>query len=70
MSEKVKQGAAAPPPAFPANSEAERKEIAELATKLANGGMLLDWLRLGTRAPEDAVGRLLGLNAEEAHQMQ
>lgn len=70
MSEKVKQGAVAPPPAFPANSEAERKEILELATKLANGGMLLDWLRLGTRAPEDAVGRLLGLNAEEAHQMQ
>lgn len=71
MSEKVKQAPPAPPPpAFPANSDAERKEIFELATKLANGGMLLDWLRLGTRAPEDAVGRLLGLNAEEAHQMQ
>lgn len=71
ISEKVKQAPSAPPPpAFPASSDAERKEILELATKLSNGGMLLDWLRLGTRAPEDAVGRLLGLNAEEAHQMQ
>jgi hypothetical protein len=72
MSEKVKQGppAAPPPAAFPAGSEAERKEILELASKLSNAGMLVDWLRLGTRAPEEAVGRLLGLNAEEAHQMQ
>jgi hypothetical protein len=73
MSEKLQQGTApaAPPPApFPAGSEAERQEVLELATKLANAGMLVDWLRLGTRAPEEAVGRLLGLNAEEAQQMQ
>jgi hypothetical protein len=59
-----------PPPSFPAGSEAERAEIIDLATKLADAGMLVDWLRLGTRAPEEAVGRLLGLNAEEAQQMQ
>ena len=73
MSEKLQQGnapAAPPPVPFPAGSEAERQEVLELATKLANAGMLVDWLRLGTRAPEEAVGRLLGLNAEEAQQMQ
>lgn len=57
-------------PSFPAGSDAERAEIIDLATKLAEAGMLVDWLRLGTRAPEEAVGRLLGLNAEEAQQMQ
>jgi hypothetical protein len=73
MSEKLQQSAVpAPPaaPAFPVGSDAEREEILELSTKLANAGMLVDWLRLGTRAPEEAVGRLLGLNAEEAQQMQ
>lgn len=59
-----------PQPELPAGSEAERKEILELANKLANGGMLLEWLRLGTRAPEEAAARLLGVNAHEAGQMQ
>jgi hypothetical protein len=62
--------ASSPVPSFPAGSEAERAEIVDLATRLADAGMLVDWLRLGTRAPEEAVGRLLGLNAEEAQQMQ
>ncbi|MEQ1752530.1 MAG: hypothetical protein ABL973_00190 [Micropepsaceae bacterium] len=55
---------------LPAQSEAERKEIQELATKLAQGGILLEWLRLGTKAPEEAAARLLGVNAQEAGQLQ
>lgn len=54
----------------PAQSEAERKEIIDLSTKLAQGGILLEWLRLGTKAPEEAAARLLGVNAQEAGQLQ
>ena len=55
---------------LPVPSEAERREVNELTAKLAQGGILLEWLRLGTKAPEDAAARLLGVNAEEAGQLQ
>jgi hypothetical protein len=67
---KMAMGSKAPQPEIPAQSEAERKEILELSTKLANNGILLEWLRLGTKAPEEAAARLLGVNAQEAAQMQ
>jgi len=55
---------------IPAQSDAERKEVQELAAKLAQSGILLEWLRLGTRAPEDAAAKLLGVNAQEASHLQ
>ncbi len=55
---------------LPVQSEAERREVHELSGKLAQGGILLEWLRLGTKAPEEAAARLLGVNAQEAAQMQ
>jgi hypothetical protein len=67
---KMAMGSKTPQAEIPAQSEAERKEILELSTKLANGGILLEWLRLGTKAPEEAAARLLGVNAQEAGQMQ
>lgn len=67
---KMAMGTKAPQAEIPVQSEAERKEILELSTKLANGGILLEWLRLGTKAPEEAAARLLGVNAQEAAQMQ
>jgi len=67
---KMAMGSKPPQAEIPAQSEAERKEILELSTKLANGGILLEWLRLGTKAPEEAAARLLGVNAQEAGQMQ
>jgi hypothetical protein len=67
---KMAMGTKVPQAEIPAQSEAERKEILELSTKLANGGILLEWLRLGTKAPEEAAARLLGVNAQEAGQMQ
>lgn len=56
--------------AVPAQSDADRKESQELVSKLAQAGMLLDWLRLGTKAPEEAAARLLGVNAQEASHLQ
>ncbi len=67
---KMAMGSKTQQPEIPVQSEAERKEIIELSTKLANGGILLEWLRLGTKAPEEAAARLLGVNAQEAAQMQ
>lgn len=67
---KLAMGSKAAQPDLPAQTEAERKEIHELANKLAQGGILLEWLRLGTKAPEEAAARLLGVNAQEAAQMQ
>ena len=67
---KMAMGSKPPQAEIPAQSEAERKEILELSTKLANNGILLEWLRLGTKAPEEAAARLLGVNAQEAAQMQ
>lgn len=55
---------------LPAQTDAERKEVQELASKLAQNGILLEWLRLGTRAPEEAAARLLGVNAQEASALQ
>jgi hypothetical protein len=55
---------------IPAQTDAERKEVQELAMKLAGSGILLEWLRLGTRAPEDAAAKLLGVNAQEASHLQ
>jgi hypothetical protein len=55
---------------IPAQTDAERKEVQELAAKLAQSGILLEWLRLGTRAPEDAAAKLLGVNAQEASHLQ
>jgi hypothetical protein len=67
---KMAMGTKTPQAEIPAQSEAERREILELSTKLSNGGILLEWLRLGTKAPEEAAARLLGVNAQEAGQMQ
>lgn len=55
---------------IPAQTDAERREVQELAAKLAQSGILLEWLRLGTRAPEDAAAKLLGVNAQEASHLQ
>jgi hypothetical protein len=55
---------------IPAQSDAERKEVQELAAKLAQSGILLEWLRLGTRAPEDAAAKVLGVNAQEASHLR
>ncbi len=54
---------------LPVNSEAERREVQELTAKLAQSGILLEWLRLGTRPPEEAAARLLGATAPEATQL-
>lgn len=42
------------------------REIAELTQLLAQNGILLDWLRLGTREPTEAAARLLGLEGRDA----
>lgn len=67
---KMAMGTKTQQPEIPVQSDAERKEIIDLSTKLANAGILLEWLRLGTKAPEEAAARLLGVNAHEAGQMQ
>lgn len=42
------------------------REIAELTQVLSQNGILLDWLRLGTREPTEAAARLLGLEGRDA----
>ncbi len=51
---------------MPVSSEAERREVHDLTARLAQGGMLLEWLRLGARPPEEAAARLLGATAQDA----
>lgn len=61
------RAAAAPQPAAPVGSD---REVAELTQILAQNGILLDWLRLGTREPTEAAARLLGLEGREAGVLQ
>jgi len=55
---------------LPATSDAERREVNNLAAQLAQNGILLQWLRLGTKSPAEAAAQLLGASARDAAHLQ
>jgi hypothetical protein len=55
---------------MPASSEAERREVNNLAAQLAQRGILLEWLRLGVKPPAEAGAQLLGVSPQEAPHLQ
>ncbi len=55
---------------LPATTDAERREVSALAAQLAQNGILLEWLRLGTKSPAEAAAQLLGARAQEAVHLQ
>jgi hypothetical protein len=55
---------------FPVSTEAERREINTLAAQLAESGILLEWLRLGAKAPGEAAAQLLGVGPQDAARLQ
>jgi hypothetical protein len=67
---KMALGARSSADPMPASSEADRREINKLADQLGHDGVLLEWLRLGTKAPGEAAAQLLGVGAKDAAQLQ
>src|SRR6185436_11908292 len=59
----------ASPEPLPVTSEAERREINNLAAQLAQKGKLLEWLRLGMKSPGEAGAQLLGVAPKDAEHL-
>jgi hypothetical protein len=55
---------------LPASTDAERREVSALANQLAQNGVLLEWLRLGTKPPAEAAAQLLGVGPQDAAHLQ
>ncbi|MCE9521456.1 MAG: hypothetical protein K8S25_03375 [Alphaproteobacteria bacterium] len=55
---------------IPALTETDRREVNTLIGQLAQNGVLLEWLRLGTKPPAEAGAQLLGATPQSAALLQ